>query len=565
MTEDPEMLGEEAYEVFNEHDMMKLFEELSFREKWHRVSEGLKQPKESGEHKWAKLQMLRLLAPAAAVVVPILMLLLITLLAQLTPEPVKTIKTKIVEPEPIEELEEIEEPEIEPIEPPEPTDVEMDVSADMPSLPSETITPPAEQASVQPADFDSVAIVKSPVMMSGILGSRSPGARGAALGKYGGGGTSLTVLRALRWLAKNQNSDGSWNKSKPAMTSLAVLAYLAHGDTPSSEEFGSVVENALRFLTDAQGPDGRFAGRDGHDYTQPICAYALAEAYGMTKNPTVKEAAVKALEVVVKGQNPSGGFNYGLKPSSRDDTSYMAWCVQALKAGKFAGLYSDVEGLEECMEKAVDGFRKNYGEANGYGGFGYTGPSSSHGLSGAGVLCMQFLGEAKSKEVRNTLPTLEKFPFSWEEPGKGKIYYWYYNTQAFFQEGGAVWDNWNNQFKQPLMKAQTVIGKEASGYVDHKGNPQEIGFWDADEHLTGHNQGNNPVFSTILCTLMLEVYYRYLPTFQQIPEQEIKEELGGDDDIEIEIVSTPDFAPEAKKDQRLAHEESDDLEIELNV
>jgi len=300
-----------------------------------------------------------------------------------------------------------------------------------------------------------------------------------------------------------------------------------------------VVESGLRFLTESQEPNGRFKGRDGHDYTQPIVAYALAEAYGMTKNPTVKEAAVKALEVVVKGQNASGGFDYGLKSggTGRDDTSFMAWCVQSLKAAKIAGLSYDVEGLEDCMKKAVLGFRKNYGESNGYGGFGYTGASATHGLSGAGALCMQFLGEAKSKEVRNTLPSLQQnFPFDWENPkGASPVYYWYYITQAFFQEGGAVWDAWNAQFSVPLTKVQNVVGKDASGYVDHKGQPQEIGSW-ISPGKSEHNGGNGEVMDTILCTLMLEVYYRYLPTFQQIPEDEIQKELGTKGDIEIEIV-----------------------------
>jgi len=549
MNEDPveTIIDADSFSALPQHDLMKLFDELSFRDKWKRVSEGLKQPKESGEHKWAKLQMLRLLAPAMSVFVPLLAIALMTVLAQFDPEPAKTVQVTVIEPEPIEELEKIVEPEIDPPQTPEPTEVTMDISADMPSLPTETVSPPADVASVQPAEFDSVAIIKSPVQMRGMLGSRTPGARGAALGKYGGGGAGqVAVLRSLRWLAKNQAKDGSWGASKPAMTGLALLAYLAHGDTPESEEFGSVVESGMRYLTEAQQPSGRFKGADGHDYTHPIATYALAEAYGMTKNPTVKEAAIKALKEIVKGQNPSGGFNYNLIPTTRDDTSYMAWCVQALKAAKIAGLSYDVEGLDACMKKAVLGFRKNYGEKDGYGGFGYVGPSSSHGLSGAGALCMQFLGEAKSKEVRNTIPALQQnFPFDWANPkGGSPIYYWYYITQAYFQEGGAAWDGWNKQFQAPLTAAQKVIGKDASGYVDHKGQPQEIGSWTSPAKGE-HTSGNGEVMDTILCTLMLEVFYRYLPTFQQIPEQEIQKEIGTKDDIQIEIVERPGLVPMA--------------------
>jgi hypothetical protein len=542
------IIDDDAYAALHDHDLMKMFDELTFREKWRRVSEGLKQPKESGEHKWAKLQMLRLLSPAAAVIVPVLMLGLITLLAQFTPEPPPAIEVTVVEPEPMEELKEIIEPEIVPPEPPEPTTVEMDVSSDMPSLPSEVITPPAETASVKPAEYDAVALVKSPVVMKNMYGSRTTGAKGAALGKYGGSGAGqVAVLRALRWLAKNQNSDGSWRNDKPAMTSLALLAYLAYGATPAHEEFGTVVESALRFLTGAQEPSGRFIGRDKHDYTHPIAAYALSEAYGMTKNPTVKEAAVKALRIVVKGQNASGGFDYNLKPSDRDDTSYMAWCVQAMKAAKMAELAYDVEGLDDAMKKAVRGFQKNYGEKDGYGGFGYTSSSATHGLSGAGILCMQFLGQAKAKEVRNSLPQIQKnFPFDWQNPkGGSPVYYWYYNTQACFQEGGAVWDSWNKQFQMPLANVQKVIGKEASGYVDHKGQPQAIGSW-TSPGKSEHTGGNGEVMDTILCTLMLEVYYRYLPTFREVPAEEIEKELGtGTDEIEIKIVEVVGTKPQA--------------------
>ncbi len=543
MNEDPDISNEidqdDLFTRLHEYDLMKIFDEMSFREKWKRVSEGLKQPIESGEHKWARLQMLRLLAPVMSVFVPLLAIGMMVLLSKIEPKAVSVMEVTVIEPEPIEELEEIVEPDIDPPQTPEPTEVTMDISADMPSLPTETVSPPADVASVQPAEFDSVAIIKSPVQMRGMLGSRTPGARGAALGKYGGGSAGqVAVLRALRWLAKNQAKDGSWGATKPAMTGLALLAYLAHGDTPESEEFGYVVESGMRFLTEAQHPNGHFNGADGHDYTHPIATYALAEAYGMTKNPTVKEAAIKALKEIVKGQNPSGGFNYNLVPTTRDDTSYMAWCVQALKAAKIAGLSYDVEGLDDCMKKAVLGFKKNYGEANGYGGFGYTGPSASHGLSGAGALCMQFLGEAKSKEVRNTLPMIaQNFAFDWETP---KVYYWYYNTQAFFQEGGAVWDNWNKQFQTPLTNAQKVIGKDASGYVDHKGQPHEIGSWNS---AAGHSGGNGEVMDTILCTLMLEVFYRYLPTFQQIPAEEIEKEIDTKDDIEIEIVERPGLTP----------------------
>jgi hypothetical protein len=150
---------------------------------------------------------------------------------------------------------------------------------------------------------------------------------------------------------------------------------------------------------------------------------------------------------------------------------------------------------------------------------------------------MQFLGEAKSKEVRNSLPRLEKYDFNWENPPSGSpIYYWYYITQAYFQEGGAMWDAWNNKFSFGLVKSQDVINKEASGYVDHLGKPHAIGSWVSPSK--GEHNGGNPVMDTILCTLMLEVYYRYLPTFMTTEtndENGPKEDIGEEDKDEIVI------------------------------
>ena len=77
--------------------------------------------------------------------------------------------------------------------------------------------------------------------------------RKKGMDKYGAHPQNETaVLLALRWLKKNQESDGSWGKTKPAMTSLALLTYLAHAETPDSAEFGFTVEQAMRWLLENQ-------------------------------------------------------------------------------------------------------------------------------------------------------------------------------------------------------------------------------------------------------------------------------------------------------------------------
>jgi squalene cyclase len=296
--------------------------------------------------------------------------------------------------------------------------------------------------SLQDKGFEISTVVKSRLVMKGLYANRTAGGRKGALARYGKGGaggsaTEAAVLRALRWLKKNQESDGSWKGSKknvpPAMTAMALLAYLAHGETPDKEEFGPTVKKALDWFIANQEANGRFKGRDGNDYSQPIAAYAVCEAYGLTQHPTIKDVAVKAITEVVKGQHASGGFNYKLEPASeRNDTSYMAWCCQALKAAKMAGLESDVPDLEPAIKKAILGLKLN---ADPSGGFGYTSPGHT-GLSGAGALCMQLLGAPRAGEVKRTMEFLAPCTFSFATPnqqpygGGCQFYFWYYITQA---------------------------------------------------------------------------------------------------------------------------------------
>ena len=519
MTTEQEPIQEAAQQLDPGGSLLGLFDTVSFRERIAKIRYGLKQPEDSGDYKWAIFELKRFMSPTAAVVVPMIALLLLVIFAALN-HPDKPYVVKIIDTRPPPELDPIkaiiEPPPV--IQDPVKVDFEDVVVSDVP-----TPTPPTD-FSPQPAVIDSVAIKLSPVRMRGIYRSRTPGNIGEVTRRNPGSGTEGAVMAALRWLKTKQHYDGYWPQTKPAMTALAILAYLAHGETPSSEEFGDTVERAIRFLVGAQTGDGRFSGKDDHDYTQPIAAYALSEAYGMTRVPQLKYAAEKAIDVVIKGQNPSGAFNYNLVPggSDRNDTTYTSWCVQALKAAQMAGLEN--EGLAECMRKAVGGVKTNYGaNGDGYGGFGYT-SSGSGGLDGAGVLCLQFLGDTKSAEYRNAMNGLAQWDFNWDERKSGSpVYYWYYVTQAQFQHGGDTWNSWNRKFSPTLVKKQNLISKEQSGYKDHTGEPRAIGSWNSPSP-NEHTGGNKTVMDTILCTLQLEVYYRYLPTFQTI-------EIGKEVDI----------------------------------
>ncbi|MDI6773988.1 MAG: terpene cyclase/mutase family protein [Verrucomicrobiota bacterium] len=501
-------------------EMMKLFEEMPFWKRWRKIRAGLRQPKESGDYKWARLQVLRLWAPTAGIVVPSLALLIATVVVALAPAKNTTVQVSIREEKVVEELKEVEPPPEPEIQPPEPTDVAQVNETFIPSTSKETSVGPDADFSPQPALLDSVAIIKSPVIMKGIFGSRSPGARGSALGRHGGSGvTEGAVLRALRWLKKNQEGDGSWNSTSgggigkmdaPAgLTGLALLTYLAHGETPASPEFGATVDKAIKWLLKRQREDGAWLNVQ---YEHLIATYAVCEAFSMIGMPSLKAAARKGMDVIIAGQNPSGGFDYSLTPGApRNDTSIMGWAAQAMKAGKIAGV--ECPDLDNAMKKAIEGFKCNFQGDSASGGFGYDGPGK-HGLTGAGILSHQLLGIGKSPETKGALAYLMATDqFDWNRAAEGDrwrmVYRWYYNTQARFHEGGECWKTWNKAFSVPMVKAQIVIPQAIQA---PSGKMVDIGYWDVD------NGKGGLVMDTTLCALMLQVYYRYLPTFQK-PEE----------------------------------------------
>lgn len=511
-----------------EQRMLDIFSRTPLTETFRRVLSGIHAPKCSGEYKFAKLQLLRLLSPLSGVIVPLLVFLLLMLAPFLVSYDV---------PDSIDVW-------TQPSTPPPPLDPKPVVPTITPDTPvfeglssgpmTETPTP-APSASriehhVNAPHIESRSIVELRNLFTGGLSSEQ---KAGLFDKGGTPETERAVMRALRWLKSVQENDGSWrlesgggpgSGAPPAMTGLAVLTFLAHGETTSSDEFGITIERAVRWLADNQEDDGRFRGRDKHDYSHPIATYAVCEAFAANKTPRLKEVAQKATDIIVKGQHPDGGWDYNCRQSQRSDTSYMGWCIQALKAAQVAGIGDS--SVDMALERSLDGLKKN---RHSSGGFGYTGPNPGN-LTGVGVLCMQLAGAAGSPEVLSGLSWLERATCNWNQPwGKAPLYYWYYVTQARLHEGGAQWELWNEQMKPELVENQIVVVPEDESDFD-------IGYWKA---CSTTEQCKSYVYNTTLCALTLQVYYRHLRTFDR-PQPKTHLTLSDPDkDIPIEVNMPP--------------------------
>jgi len=203
--------------------------------------------------------------------------------------------------------------------------------------------------------------------------------------------------------------------------------------------------------------------------------------------------------VIVKGQRPDGGYDYrfALNGGERDRcTSVAGWMAQAMKAAYLAGI--EVDGLSEAMKKAADGFKLQYLKD---GNFLYSSKSGEAraSMTPIATLCLQLLGHARSSEARSGLSAMSSWSPDWANPdlSGGKLetlYIWYYATQAFFHEGGAQWQRWNDRYAPMIVKNQNEDGSWT---------------WDKDR-----SSAYGPVYATTLNALSLMVYYRYLPTYQ---------------------------------------------------
>jgi len=438
---------------------------------------------------------------------------------------VTEIETVELEKEVIEEINEVEE-EVADEEAPsnEPTEAPADAIGAEDSLVDVSDDAPMTDDDVDADELLDVVRTDSPLKFSGPLGGRSAAGRKRMVKKFGGTpGGQKAVNRALRWLASVQNENGSWGNgnTQSAHTGLALLVFLAHGETPLSEQYGRTVQNAMRWLANYANDPGlsKKVMRRPHGYAHGIATYAISESYAMTKIPFLQTAMENSVACVIDGQQTNGGFDYGYSKGPRWDMSVSGWNFQALKAARVAG--STNEKLKDAIKKSIKFCRVTgyYRTGSAGSGFGYANDkggkanSAKANMTGVGTVALQLLGAGKISEVKNALETIhdkrfEKYkevfdkPGNWNKTGGDCLYGWYYDTQAVFNSqsdgsGKAKWRAWHGVFEKVLIRAQNIEG-----------------YWETDgQHGIGKSDIPGRVLATCLAALQLEVYYRYLPTF----------------------------------------------------
>ncbi len=467
-------------------------------------------------------------------------LLLVLALIALAPRVEQTAQELSLDPH-----EEVAEVDDEPLEPLETSLATSSVVLPDPPPPERMELPDMAAGFVDDPTADETMIFPLPDAMSGFPASQADTSlsidesqnpfglrpRGKSTGRGPGGPTPTTqsaVELALKWLADHQNRDGSWSwnytlgdrcsgyanpgdkQSKMGATGLALLPFLGAGYTQQEGKYKETVRKGIRYLVGnmiVRDNTGRLFEANGanheHMYCHGIAACALAEAFGMTNDYSLQAPAQLAVNYIVQAQHPeNGGWLY--TPRAGGDTSVVGWQVMALKSAILSHL--DVPGkVKPLANKWLDSVQWGVPE-DGYGigaFYGYRNPNdrpNAGATTAIGILCRNYLGAQKGD------PGLQKGVETISATGlsNGNMYYNYYAAQVMFQNDGpdgAMWKKWNKEMIDLFVNSQVKAGQDRGSWYFNGG---------------GHGaKAGGRIYCTAMAAMTLEVYYRYLPVYQQ--------------------------------------------------
>ncbi len=293
-------------------------------------------------------------------------------------------------------------------------------------------------------------------------------------------------MSSLTWLAHEQRPDGYWgtDEHRVALTSLATLAFLAHGETPSSHEYGRAVENGLRALVHVAENSPDLCPSD-----RALITWCLAEAYSMTRIPIVLDSARTHASLLdseyATHWNAFAGRALvlsGVAPERGTDILSSQRTIYAHRA-------------DDLMDRTINFLL-----------LAWTGNLKRYGLNHDAEDVQHWRDWRKTE-----LPLQTAFLLS----------------QSHFQIGGKEWGEWYHSFHPELVRSQRR--KANHGWW----TPKSLGV-DNTPEVAGMTAKESRIYATCLM-LMTFPPLRFLPSFQ-LPPEGGEQEPYDNDDIIIEII-----------------------------
>jgi hypothetical protein len=346
---------------------------------------------------------------------------------------------------------------------------------------------------------------------------RSEAGRKEMLAKYGGSaGSESAVGLALEWLTKRQRADGSWDFAdvgpctQPGRisnpiggTAYALLPFLAAGQTHRQGNYRKQVQAGLQYLTNVgvsvpAGYDLRGVVNQRDDDPEPNYAYyvhgaatlALCEAWGMSRDRTLKPSCEGAVRFLIHSQDPRGG-GWRYNPQQPGSTSCTAIQVMALKAAERAGI-----AVPKTTWQGVN-FYLDSVAVDREGRYGYETQKKAFDIS---VTSMALLSRMYSGWKRDDGDLQKGIALIDRKGPYDNLYYCYFASQVMKNWGGAEWNRWNERLRDDLVAWQDREGDSAGSWA-----PRDR----SDTSVSGGR-----LLTTCLAALTLQVYYRNQPVFE---------------------------------------------------
>jgi hypothetical protein len=336
------------------------------------------------------------------------------------------------------------------------------------------------------------------------------------------------VDRAHVWLAAQQLPDGSFptlTQGQPGVTSLCVLAFMAHGHNPGVGPYGEQLEKATRYIISCQkqnglvtlnGPEGPKLTRNVSyelgvtaAYNHAISSLTLSEIYGMGRRKEASQLSAgiqKALAATLEMQRwpkdrpvDAGGWRYIIDEGPNDsDLSITGWHLMFLRSARNAGFVVPPEPIDNAVKYVRRTFSKQYHT------FGYTNEpvtNRSRAMAGAGILAMAHAGYHNSLEAQEAARWLLAHSLDDYNTNIGiradRYHYSLFNAcQGMYQMGNPYWEKFFPHTVASLLAHQ-----------------QPDGSWDAENLQRDRPFGN--AYTTALVALSLGAPNQFLPVFQR--------------------------------------------------
>jgi prenyltransferase beta subunit len=309
--------------------------------------------------------------------------------------------------------------------------------------------------------------------------------------------TEKVLKGAQKYLAGQQTPAGSWTsrgaEHPVAMTGYALMALLACGQLPGEGEYGKQVTAGTNYLLSCVREDGyitsesvRTGRKASNMYDHGVATIALAEVYGQTQDPQIKQKLELAVKLIQRAQNKQGGWRYTPRPESAD-ISVSVLQVVALRAAKNGGIIIP----QETIDRAVSYIRSCHDPRTG--GFAYQ-PGSGAGFArtAAAIYSLQVCGLYDDPLVLKASDYLNKHKSekSWYTYGH------FYAAPAQYMIGGKTWEDWYAHMRTTLMAKAISQG--------------DIAYWKDIE-----GQGLGDAYATSVYTMILAMPYHYVPLYQR--------------------------------------------------